>query len=264
MKGKFFKAVAIAAALFGAASGTQAAAATGVREIAVGVGNAFEPYAYVDEKGQPAGYDVAVLKAVDERLPEYNFKFESLEFKNLLLGVDAGKLDVASQQFEYNPERGAKYLFTKEGFANYDKRIVVKKGRTDIKSIDDLVGKKVQVTSGSNSAAILEKYNATHDKKIDIVYGGGNYQVEYDNIVNGRADASIMTRRVFNRTNNAFGDGLDIVEGEPFSKSDAYFIVSKKEPELRDAIDRALASLKKDGTLEKLSIEYTGGSYDTD
>ncbi|MDR3264692.1 MAG: transporter substrate-binding domain-containing protein [Synergistaceae bacterium] len=231
-----------------------------VREIAVGIGNAFEPYAYVDANNQPAGYDVAVLKAVDERLPGYKFVFESLEFKNLLLGVDAGKLDIASQQFETNPERAAKYLFATEGFANYDKRIVVKKGRTDIKSTDDLVGKKIAVTGGSNSAAILEKYNAEHEKKIDIVYEGTN-QVAYDNIVNGRIDAGVMTRRVFHRTNNAFGGGLDIVEENLFSKSDAYFILAKKETQLRDDIDAALRELKKDGTLSKLSFEYTGGDY---
>ncbi|MDR2137703.1 MAG: transporter substrate-binding domain-containing protein, partial [Synergistaceae bacterium] len=221
----------------------------------------FEPYAYIDENNQPAGYDVAVLKAIDERLPQYEFVFESLEFKNLLLGVDAGKLDIASQQFETNPEREAKYLFTTEGFANYDKRIVVKKGRTDIKSIDDLAGKRVSVGSGSNSAAILEKYNAEHpDTKIEIIYRASS-QVDYDNLVNDRADAAVMTRRVFNRTNEAFGGGLGIVEENLFSKSDAYFILAKKETRLRDDIDAALRELKKDGTLTKISIQYTGGDY---
>jgi L-cystine transport system substrate-binding protein len=254
-KGKIF----FAGVLFGLLFAGGAFAAE-VRQIAIGIGNAFEPYAYIDENNQPAGYDVAVLKAVDERLPQYEFVFESLEFKNLLLGVDAGKYDIASQQFEVNPERAEKYLFTTEGFANYDKRIVVKKGRTDIQSIDDLVGKKVAVTGGSNSAAILEKYNATHDKKIDIVYEGSN-QVAYDNIVNGRIDAGVMTRRVFNRVNNAFGGGLGIVEKNLFSKSDAYFILAKKETQLRDDIDAALRELKKDGTLSKLSFQYTNGDY---
>jgi L-cystine transport system substrate-binding protein len=230
------------------------------REIAIGIGNAFEPYAYIGADNQPAGYDVAVLKAVNERLPQYKFIFESMEFTNLLLSIDAGKLDIASQQFETNPEREAKYLFTKEGFANYDKRIVVKKGRADIKTIDDLAGKKVSVGSGSNSAAILEKYNAEHDKKIEIVYRASS-QVDYDNVVNGRTDAAIMTRRVFNRVNDALGGGLGLVEDSLFSKSEAYFILAKSEAKLRDDIDGALLELKKDGALTKLSLEYTGGDY---
>jgi L-cystine transport system substrate-binding protein len=258
MKRKIFVRI-FSSALFLALAGSAFAAE--IRQVAVGVGNAFEPYAYVDENNQPAGYDVAVLKAVDERLPQYEFVFESMEFKNLLLSVDAGKLDIATQQFETNPEREAKYLFTTEGFANYDKRIVVKKGRTDIKAIDDLAGKRVSVGSGSNSAAILEKYNVEHpDKKIEIVYRASS-QVDYDNLVNDRADAAVMTRRVFKRTNEAFGGGLDIVEENLFSKSDAYFILAKKEPHLRDDIDAALRELKKDGTLSKISVQYTGGDY---
>ena len=253
-KGKFFAGILFSLSFAGGAFAAE------VRQIAVGIGNAFEPYAYIDENNQPAGYDVAVLKAVDERLPQYEFVFESLEFKNLLLGVDAGKYDIVSQQFEANPEREAKYLFATEGFANYDKRIVVKKGRTDIQSIDDLVGKRLAVTNGSNSAAIAEKYNSSHDKKIEIVYEGSN-QVTYDNIVNGRIDAGVMTRRVFHRTNNAFGGGIDIVEKNLFSKSDAYFILAKKETQLRDDIDAAMKELKKDGSLSKISIEYTNGDY---
>ncbi|MDR2523197.1 MAG: transporter substrate-binding domain-containing protein [Synergistaceae bacterium] len=237
--------------------------AAGARPIAVGVGNAFEPYAYIDADNQPAGYDVAVLKAVDERLSQYEFSFESMEFKNLLLSIDAGKLDIATQQFETNPERAAKYLFTTEGFANYDKRLIVKKGRTDIKTIGDLAGKRVAVGSGTNSAAILEKYNAEHGAKIEIVYQGTT-QVYYDNLVNGRIDAAVMTRRVFNRTNEALGGGMDIVEDGLFSKSDAYFILAKNETQLRDDIDAALREMKKDGTLTKLSLEYTGKDYQAD
>jgi ABC-type amino acid transport substrate-binding protein len=257
MKKRFFAGVLFAVLLAGSAFAAEP------RRIAVGVGNAFHPYAYVDANNQPAGYDVAVLKAVDERLPQYEFLFESLEFRNLLLSIDAGKLDIATQQFETNPERAAKYLFTTEGFANYDKRIVVKKGRTDIKTIDDLAGKKVSVGSGSNSAAILEKYNAEHDKKIEVVYRA-NSQVDYDNIVNDRSDAAVMTLKVFNRTNDALGGGLDIVKDSLFSKSDAYFILAKQETQLRDDVDAALRELKKDGTLSKISIEYTGSDYDAE
>ncbi len=54
------------------------------------------------------------------RLPQYEFKFQSIELKNLLLSLDAKKINIATQQFEKNPDREAKYLFTNEGFVNYD------------------------------------------------------------------------------------------------------------------------------------------------
>ncbi|GHV56843.1 amino acid ABC transporter substrate-binding protein [Synergistales bacterium] len=240
-------------------AGTAAAAA---REIVVGVGTDFEPYVFIDANNKPAGYDVAVLKEVNKRLPQYTFVFEPIQLKNLLLSIDSGKVDVASQQFEKNPERESKYLFADEGFSNYDKRIVFRKGRADIKTIDDLAGKKVAAGQGSNTAAILEKYNAAHPgKKIEILYQHGSNQVVYDDIVNGRLDAGVMTRRVFNKLNNSLGGGLEQVTDSLFSKSSAYFVLAKKETRLKADIDKALREIKADGTLSKLSKEYTGGDY---
>lgn len=235
-----------------------------VQEVLVGAGSTFEPYAYIDENNQPAGYDVAVLKEINRRLPQYEFKFQSIELKNLLLSLDAKKIRIATQQFEKNPDREAKYLFTNEGFANYDKRIVVAKGRTDIKTIDDLAGKRVGCSQGSNTAAILEKYNQDHPQKINIVYTSGGNSTVYDDIVNGRLDAGVMTRKTFTRTNEAFGGGLAIIEDNLFSKSEAYFILSKNDTQLRDDIDKALKEMKQDGTLSKLSYQYTNGDYNVE
>ena len=69
-----------------AASGTQK-----IRQVSVGIGTGFEPYAYIDANNQPAGYDVAVLKEIAARLPQYEFKYQSIELKNLLLSLDAKK-----------------------------------------------------------------------------------------------------------------------------------------------------------------------------
>ena len=35
------------------------------------------PYDFLDEKGNADGFEIAVLKAVDELLPEYEFKFHN-------------------------------------------------------------------------------------------------------------------------------------------------------------------------------------------
>ena len=36
----------------------------------------YVPYDFVDEKGESDGYEVAVLKAIDEKLPDYKFEYE--------------------------------------------------------------------------------------------------------------------------------------------------------------------------------------------
>lgn len=254
-----------------AASGTESSAeaessaADEVRKVYVAVGATFEPYCYIDENNKPAGYDVAVLQEIDERLPQYEFVIENMELANISVALDAKKVSIGSQQFERNPEREKKYLFTEEGFANYNKRLVFKKGRTDIHSIDDLAGKRVSASQGSNTAAILEKYNTEHDDKIEIVYSNGatNDSI-YDDVMNGRLDAIVATRKTYQRYNDSFGGGYEINEDGLFSESDAYFMLAQGEETLRDDMDKVLKEMKEDGTLTKLSIEYTGSDYDSE
>ena len=50
-----------------------------------------------------------------------------MELANISVALDAKKVSIGSQQFEKNPEREKKYLFTNEGFAAYNKRLVYKK-----------------------------------------------------------------------------------------------------------------------------------------
>ncbi len=258
--------LAIAALAAGCGGGqAQDGQTKAARKVYVAVGATFKPYAYIDENNKPAGYDVAVLQEIDRRLPQYEFVIENMELANIAVALDAKKVSIGSQQFERNPEREKKYLFTKEGFANYNKRLVFKAGRKDIHSIEDLVGKRVSASQGSNTASILKKYNEEHEGKIQIVYSNGATEESiYDDVMNGRLDAVVATRKVFQRLNQAFGGGYEINEAGFFSESQAYFMLAQGEEKLRDDIDAALAAMKKDGKLSQLSVQYTGTDYNSE
>ena len=104
-----------------------------------------------------------------------------------------------------------------------------------------------------------------HDNKIDIVYSNGaTNESIYDDVMNGRLDAIVATKKTFKKYNEAFGGGYDINEDSYFSESQAYFMLAQGEEQLRDDMDTALKSMKEDGTLTKLSIEYTGSDYNSE
>ena len=67
-----------------------------VRKVYVAVGATFEPYTYIDENNQPAGYDVAVLQEIDNRLPQYEFQIENMELANISVALDAKKVSIGS------------------------------------------------------------------------------------------------------------------------------------------------------------------------
>ncbi|MDR2860379.1 MAG: transporter substrate-binding domain-containing protein [Elusimicrobiota bacterium] len=233
------------------------------KKIIVGVGSAFKPYTYIDDSGKPAGYDVEVLKAVNELLPQYEFVYEPLEFKNILVSISNKKIDIGSQQFEENEERRAKFLFSEEGFTVYNKYLVVKKGRKDIKSINDIQGKIVTVSQGSNSAFLVKKFNDEHPNnpiKVEY-YASGQNEAVIAAIVSGSVDATIQVKRVLDDWNKTYGDKLSLAYDSPFSVSDTYFVFNKSNKKLRDDVDGALKKLKASGKLKEISIKILGADY---
>lgn len=57
------------------------------------------------------GYEVAVMKAVDELLPQYEFEFVGTTDDDLLIGVESGKYDVGTKGVWWTAERSEKYVF---------------------------------------------------------------------------------------------------------------------------------------------------------
>lgn len=232
------------------------------KTIVIGTGNAFKPYCYLDENGNLQGYELEVLKAVNKKLPQYKFVFQPMDFKNVLLSLESKKVDIGAHQFEKNPVRAAKYLFSAESYTTFILRITVSKERTDINSIEDLHGKTVQVSPGSNDAYILETYNKAHNNAIKLVYSSSDNATTIKALEDGRIDAFISITRIVEALNKAYGDKLKTV-GDPIATSNTYYIYRKTDKKLRDDIDGAIKALRADGTLSKISIKVLGGDYTT-
>jgi len=241
----------------------EAASESKVKKIVVGTGNSYEPYCYLDDKGNLAGYEYEVLKAVDDLLPQYEFEYKTSDFANVLISLDAGKIDLAAHQYEWNKERDEKYLFGKEPYTTYVTYITVAENHPDIKFLDDLQGKKVKSSAGSNTSYILETYNKDHkDNPIKIEYVNNSTDEEtITGLLNGVWDATVMTKRDADKLNKNYGKTALKVTGDPVQTSSTYFVFSKKDTELQGAVDGALKQLKKDGKLKQLSIDVIGGDY---
>ncbi|MCY7685363.1 transporter substrate-binding domain-containing protein [Bacillus altitudinis] len=233
------------------------------KEIVIGTGNAYQPFVYLDENGKLTGYEKAVLDEVDQLLPQYKFKYESFEFKNILPALDAGKVDLAAHQYEINDERQKKYLFGKVGYTDYTSYVVVNKASGhDFQSLDDLAGHKVHTSTGSNFAYLLEQYNAKHDRKIDIVYGDGGNEILVKNLQNGTVDAALLTKYDVNKLNKQFNANL-VTSGKPVNVSKTYYLYQKNNTKLQKDIDQALQKLIDNGKLAELSKKILGGDFTT-
>ena len=266
MKKSFLKSVAVILVASFMVSGAFAASKKAKKDkkvkaktILVGTGSSSPLYSYLDDNGELAGFEIDVINAIDELLPQYEFKFEIFDFKNILLALAAGKIDIGAHMYESNPERRKNYLFTDYGYNDFSKYIVVLKENTNVKSLKDLVGKTAQAATGSATGAILQHWNEEHpNEQINAVLTSTltNEQVVAA-MKNGTYDAFFSNIPSFNQLQKEYGGIFRLVE-EPISTSASYFIFNLNSPELKKDVDGALKQLIDSGELSRLAIKDLG------
>lgn len=150
----------------------------------------YKPYTYVDENENLTGYDIEVLKAIDEIAPEIECEFSYTQWDSMLPGLDADKYDVVTCQIYKSDEREEMYLYPKYPFLYAGSAIISNKD-DPMDSLDDLKGKKVGAIVGDSTAALEEEYLEENPDAFTIEYMDGTTPQMLDGIINGRVDATI-------------------------------------------------------------------------
>jgi L-cystine transport system substrate-binding protein len=231
------------------------------KQIIVGTNNTFKDFCFLDEKGNLVGFDIDILDEVDRLLPQYEFTYEAVEFSSILVGLDAGKYDIAAHSFSRNAERLEKYLYNTVPYSNYSYQILVKAGRKDISSIKDLEGKTVTVSTGSNGAYLFETYNKEKAKTpVKLVYGALDTETMVKGIVEGRYDAALDSLKRIGDIRQAYNNAVEGV-GPELLPGYVYFLFQKKDTVFRDDVDVILKTLRDNGKLKEFSIKWFNADY---
>ncbi|MDR0562634.1 MAG: transporter substrate-binding domain-containing protein [Spirochaetaceae bacterium] len=230
-------------------------------EIIIGAGSAMNPYWYLDENNQLTGFEKALLDTIDARLPQYTFKYQIYDFANILLSLEAGKIDVAVHQYEYNIERNQKFLYGTVGYTTFPLYIAVREDDDSIASFEDLKGKTVVSTSTTNNSYyITNKWNEEQGRLFTIIFEATT-ALALEDIASGRADAMVVMLRHIENYKKEYQAKIKPV-GEPVSNSNAYYLFNKQTgKELQAVFDEQLQALKDDGTLRQLSETWLGGDF---
>jgi L-cystine transport system substrate-binding protein len=248
--------------LLALASVAAAGAARAADAVAVGTEGTYAPYTFRDEKGQLTGYDVEVVKEIGRRAG-FEPRFVPTPWDSMFLGLEARKFDLVANQIAKNPERERKYLFS-DPYLVAGAQIIVKANRTGrFASLADLKGLKVGTGVGSNYAKMLEEHNAKHpEAAIRVETYDGDVSTVLQDIAAGRLDATVNDRLTAGYAAQKLKLPVKAV-GEPIALVPSHFVV-RKDPSgeaLVKRIDGALAAMKKDGTLSKLSLQWFGADY---
>lgn len=225
-------------------------------KVKVGTEGAYAPFTYVDENGKLTGFDVEVVEEIAKRA-NIEVEFVPTPWDSMFLGLESKKFDFIANQITKNPEREQKYDFSND-YLIAAAQIIVKKGRTDIKTLDDLKGKRVLSAVGSNYNKIITDFDKNGE--INLGYFDGNVSIALEEISLGKADATINDRLTVGYFIKQKGDLVELV-GEPIEKNPVYFTFRKDTPELKDKVNKALEEIKADGTLAKISEKWFSGDF---
>ena len=218
--------------------------------ITVGTEGTYRPFTFHEGgSGDLTGYDVEVMEAVGEELG-VEVEFEETQWDAIFAGLDAGRFDVIANQVSITPEREADYLFSKP-YTVSPGVIVVKDGDTSIESFDDLAGKTTAQSLTSNWYELAKDSGAN----IENVEG---WAQAVTLLKQGRVDATVNDELTFLDYQNTEGDtSLDIAVTTDEEARNA-LTFRKGSDDLVVAVDKALDTLRKDGTLAEISEKYFG------
>jgi L-cystine transport system substrate-binding protein len=217
--------------------------------IRVGTEGTYAPFTFHDEKGALTGFDVEIANEVATRLG-VKAEFVETKWDGMIAGLDAKRYDFVANQVSINPDRQAKYDFSTP-YITSRAVLIVREDNQDIKTFADLKGKKAAQSLTSELGKMAQENGA------EIVQVDGFNQA-IDLLASKRVDATINDSLSF----------LDLKKQKPETpvKSVADYnnaqqsalLFNKGNTELVDAVNKALADMKADGTYLKISDKWFG------
>jgi L-cystine transport system substrate-binding protein len=226
------------------------------------------PYDFLDEKGNADGFEIAVLKAVDELLPEYEFKFHGVSDEELLIGTESGKYQVGTKGAWITEERKKKFLIPSNPLAASVIGIAFRKENAgqikDLESFARYSGKLIPISPQSAQFSVIQDFNEKHPSNQIKLVPSDVFDIadSYLWVLEGRYDAYFVLKLSYEKNvlketgpYHQFADKLAYV---PYKGIPTWPLFNKKETELAAAYDKAVQELKENGTISKLSLKYFG------
>lgn len=205
----------------------------------------YKPFNF-EEKGKLTGFDIEIGEAIADKMgleanPVTN------PFETIMQGLIGKKFDAIIGSMAYTKERAKQVNFT-EPYYYSGGMIFVSEDNKDIKSEDDLKGKKIGVVAQST----YEKPAQTLSDNIQ--YYSSDVVALKDLTIEGRLDAVITADIV---GYEAIDNDFKIKEvGKPLWVEQPSIAVRPDNDALREDIDKALKEIIEDGTYDEISKKW--------
>ncbi|ABS23082.1 transporter substrate-binding domain-containing protein [Bacillus cytotoxicus] len=213
----------------------------------------YKPYEYVEasKSDEIIGFDVDIAKYIGKELG-YEVKVKDMDFGGLLASLSSGKVDFVMAGMTPTAERKENADFTDIYFVA--KNMIVSKKDSNIKSLQDLKGKKVGVQTGS----IQEEKANEFKKQVDLKAEGRDRVPEIvQEIKAGRFDAAILEDTIAKHYLEKV-KGLQGIEIQEAPEEVGAAIALPKNSDKTAEFNKVIQKMKENGEMNKLVKKWFG------
>lgn len=239
-------AIVVALAGCGAKKDSGKSSSDKTETLVMGTNATFPPYEYVDDNNKIVGIDAEIAQAIADKLG-MKLEIKDMEFDSLIPAVKSDSIDVVLAGMTVTDERKQSVDFS-DSYSTGVQVIIVKEG-SDIKSADDLKGKKIGVQSGTTGDSYCTKDFGQENVK---QFSNGSLAVAA--LANGQVDCVVIDNEPA-KNYVAANTGLKILDTEYVTEEYA-IAVSKDNPDLLKKINTALKELKEAGKIDEIVGKY--------
>ncbi|MDU4094032.1 MAG: lysine/arginine/ornithine ABC transporter substrate-binding protein [Pantoea sp.] len=245
----------LALSLLLAFAGTVGAAVP--KTLRIGNDPTYPPFESKNAQGQLVGFDIDLANEICKRIRAQCTYVES-DFDALIPSLKAKKIDFIISSLSITEKRQQEIAFSEKLYAA-NARLVAPKGAKLEPTPESLRGKNIGLLQGTTQETYANQY--WRPKGVTVT-PYANQDLVYQDLNAGRIDAAFQDEVQASEGFLKQPVGKDYAFAGPAVKDDKIFGVGtgiglrKEDGELKAAIDKAFAELRKDGTYDKIAKKY--------
>ncbi|MDL0431585.1 transporter substrate-binding domain-containing protein [Marinobacter sp. TBZ242] len=220
------------------------------RDLRIAFDVPYEPFEYKDENGELTGFEVELAEAMCEEM-NANCEFVIQAWDGMIPGLLARKFDLIMSSMSITPERAERVLFSEPYYNTPGGWFAREDFDTDVTDMDAMEGKTVGVQRGTTMDTYvteemggivnIKRYTTADDMVLDLE--GQRLDVVFVDYPVG--EQTILGKEGFKEV------------GEPVKLGQGVGVaMRKRDEELAEEVNAALATLKEDGTYDTIMEKY--------
>ncbi|YCH29451.1 lysine/arginine/ornithine ABC transporter substrate-binding protein [Erwinia sp. D4-22] len=227
------------------------------KTLRIGNDPTYSPFESKNAQGELVGFDIDLANEICKRIGASCSYVES-DFDALIPSLKAKKIDFIISSLSITEKRQQEIAFSDKLYAA-NARLVAPKGAKLEPTPESLRGKNIGLLQGTTQETYANQY--WRPKGVTVT-PYANQDLVYQDLNAGRIDAAFQDEVQASEGFLKQPVGKDYAFAGPAVKDDKIFGVGtgiglrKEDSELKAAIDKAFAEIRKDGTYDKIAKKY--------